>query len=93
MKELLEFLEEVENEESFLKFAKALVIDRQKHENKKMDNSGFSGDWANNRISDFFKSAIAWAEDANFGLSQDPKLAQNKWKQFATFLYCGKIYE
>ena len=93
MKKLNDLLAEVKDEKTFLKFTQALLKDRETQESKQSDNSGHSGDWANNTISDYLESALAWAEDSNFGLSQDPELAKNNWKQFATFLYCGKIYE
>ena len=93
MKELHELLDEVKDEKSFLYFAKALMKDREAHESKPVNEVGFSGDWANNDISGFLESAVAWAEDSDFGVSQDIELQSNKWKQFAVFLYCGKIYE
>ena len=93
MKELYEIIDEVKDEQSFLNFVKALMKDRAEYEGKPVDEVGFSGDWASNNISGFLESAIAWAEDSDFGGSQDPDLKSNKWKQFAVFLYCGKIYE
>jgi len=93
MKELHEILDEVKDEKSFLDFAKALMKDREVHEGKPIDEVGFAGDWANNDIAGFLESAIAWAEDSNFGITQDSDLKSNKWKQFAVFLCCGKIYE
>ena len=93
MKELHKILDRVEDQKSFLIFVKALIEDRKPHENKPADEAGFIDDWANNSISDFLESAVAWAEDSNFGISQEPELKKNKWKQFAVFLYCGKIYE
>lgn len=74
-------------------FAKALMEDRVPHEGKPTDEVGFTADWANNSISEFLESAVAWAEDSDFGTSQDPDLGKNHWKQFAVFLYCGKTYE
>ena len=93
MKELHEIIDEVKDEQSFLVFAKALMKDREAHEGKPVDEAEFAGDWANNDISGFLESAIAWAEDFEFGVRQDTELQLNKWKQFAVFLYCGKIYE
>ena len=93
MKELHQVLEEVKDEVSFLAFVKALITDREPHEGKATDEVGFVEDWANNDISGFLESAVAWAEDSGFGEKQRPELAKNRWKQFATFLYCGKIYE
>ena len=62
-------------------------------ENKPIDEVGFSDDWANNSISNFLESAMAWADSSGFGISQDSGLKINKWKQFWVFLHCGKIYE
>ena len=93
MKHVHEYLDEVKDEKSFLAFAKALIEDRLPCEGQKSDEVGFVGDWANNSIADFLESAVAWAEDSDFGVSLEKDLQQNKWKQFAIFLYCGKIYE
>ncbi len=93
MREPHEVLEEVKDETSFLLFVKSLIKDREVHEGAPIDEVGFAGDWANNSISDFLESAVAWAEDSDFGIRQDLELKSNKWKQFAVFLYCGKIYE
>lgn len=93
MQELDHALEAVKDEGSFLAFVKALVADRERHEGKTIDEVGFVEDWANNSISSFLESAVSWAEDSNFGVNQESELATNKWKQFAVFLYCGKIYE
>ena len=44
--------------------------------------------WVNTSLEDFLESAIAWAEDTNFG-----KIEGNPWQEFAVFLHCGKTYE
>ena len=93
MRDPLELLNEVQDEDSFLLFVKALIADRESHEGKPINEIGFKGDWANNSISDFLESCVAWAEGSDFGVHQDASLKRNKWKQFAVFLYCGKIYE
>lgn len=93
MKELHELLEEVTDKESFLIFSNALVKDREPHEGKTTDEVGFVDDWANNSIWGYLESAVAWAEDSNFGENQKKELKNNPWGQFAAFLYCGKIYE
>lgn len=93
MKDISELLDEVVDEKSFLVFASALIADRKRQEGKNSEESGFSGDWANNTITDFLEGAVSWAEDTDFGVSKDPDLEVNKWKTFAVFLYCGKIYE
>ena len=93
MREPHELLEEVKDEASFLLFVKSLITDRETHEGKPIDEVGFAGDWTNNSISGFLEAAVSWAEDSNFGVRQDSELKSNKWKQFAVFLYCGKVYE
>ncbi len=93
MREPHKLLDEVNDEKSFLLFVKSLISDREPHEGKPVDEVGFTDDWANNNISGFLEAAVAWAEDSEFGVSQDCELENNKWKQFAVFLYCGKIYE
>ena len=82
MSEPYKLLEEVKDEKSFLLFVKSLIKDRQSPD-----------DCENKTINDFLESSVAWAEDSNFGIKQDSELETNKWKQFAVFLYCGKIYE
>ena len=93
MQELYQALETVKDEGSFLAFVKALITDREQHEGKAIEELGFVADWANNNISGFLEAAVSWAEDLNFGVNQEPGLSANRWKQFAVFLYCGKIYE
>jgi hypothetical protein len=80
---LHELLDRVHDASSFLAFARALEADSRR--------AGAPG-WENGAISDFLKSAIRWAEDSRFGESRGLS-PENPWKQFATFLYCGKIYE
>lgn len=83
--DLYELAEQVEDSRSFLTFAQALMVDRQ-------TNAQSGEGWENVSIEAFLEAAIAWAHDSHFGVRQglDPG---NPWKQFAAFLYCGKIYE
>jgi len=90
---LHELLESVTDEQSFLMFVKALIADRTPHEGKPSDETGFTEDWANNTIAEYLESSVAWAEDSNFGRQLNKELENNKWKQFAAFLYGGKVYE
>jgi len=48
--------------------------------------------WENGSIEDFLAAASAWAVDSEFGSTQGLSSA-SPWRKFATFLYCGKIYE
>ncbi|MFM2475665.1 hypothetical protein [Celerinatantimonas sp. MCCC 1A17872] len=92
MKDISDVLDAVVDEQSFLLFVQSLIADCKQHENQSSDMSS-SGGWANNTICDFLEGALSWAEDSDFGVEQDEELATNKWRQFAVFLYCGKIYE
>lgn len=94
--ELEEYLDNVTDEKSFLEFAKALQTDKEDENRKEKENPanpyshGHNG-WENSSIDGFLESAVAWAEDSNFGESIEAKT--NLWKKFALFLYGGKIYE
>ena len=94
--ELESYLEKVVDEESFLEFAKALKADQEAEDLKEKVkpsapySSGQNG-WGNSTVSGFLESAIAWAEDGEFGNTIEPDA--NPWKKFALFLYGGKIYE
>jgi hypothetical protein len=89
--ELHELLEQVKDPESFLEFAKALLEDRiaDIREAQPDLSDRTARGWVNTSVENFLESAIAWAEDTKFGRSADA----NPWKDFATFLFCGKTYE
>lgn len=82
----------VSDEQSFLAFARALKADRESSDGASLTPDGFQGEWANNSISDFIESAVAWAEDSDFGSRPGPKPA-NTWTLFAAFLWAGRGYE
>jgi hypothetical protein len=95
--ELHEKVERVNDLESFLDFVGALAEDRRNEVEKERINPsnpygpGANG-WENTTIEDFLDAAARWAEATKMGetlgLPADPT-----WKNFAVFLYCGKIYE
>jgi hypothetical protein len=91
-----DYLDKVVDQESFLEFVRALMADREDEVRKERENPsnpysrGWNG-WENITIEGFLESAIAWAEDSNFGENIEP--IANHWKKFALFLYGGKIYE
>lgn len=93
---LMDLLDAVEDEASFLAFAKALQADKEDEDKKEKSNPsnpynhGWNG-WENSSIADYLESAITWAEDSEFGNRAEETL--NPWKKFARFLYGGKIYE
>lgn len=82
MTQLHEQLDKVTDEATFLAFVHALVVDRR----------GDAEHWENGSIEDFLEAASAWAENSAFGSKQGLSLT-SPWRKFATFLYCGKIYE
>ncbi|MEI1280610.1 hypothetical protein V6Z05_19925 [Leptospira venezuelensis] len=94
--ELHNLLETVHDEDSFLNFAKALLkeinedLEFEKRTPKNSFDSTHNG-WENITLGAYFDSAIAWADASDFGKSQG--ISDNLWNKFATFLYCGKIYE
>ena len=94
--ELDEYLDKVVDEKSFLDFVRALQADKEDENRKEKENPsnpyshGWNG-WENSTIDGFLESAVAWAEDSNFGEKLEPNA--NHWKRFALFLYGGKIYE
>ncbi len=94
--ELNKCLDNVTDQESFLVFTRALRADKEDENKKEKKNKstpyshGWNG-WENNTIVGFLESAIAWAEDSDFGNNIEP--TENHWKKFALFLYGGKIYE
>ena len=95
--ELHEVLESVSDENSFLAFVNELRKDRELSVagQKVMPSNPYGPTqrgWENITIESFLRAAHAWAEDTNFGATQDLGNA-SPWKKFAVFLYCGKIYE
>jgi len=95
--ELHEQLATVNDERSFLAFARALQLDRvaavaAESRVPSLPYGQDAGGWENVSIESFLESALAWAEASDFGASQG-LASTNLWKKFAVFLYCGKIYE
>ena len=94
--ELHEKLEEVIDRDSFLAFVKALIVDREAEVAIEKDypsspsGAGANG-WENGTIERYLEAAVRWAEDSRGQPLELPE--EPSWKAFATFLYCGKIYE
>lgn len=90
-------LDAVKDESSFLVFARELVADRERAvaAERARPSSPYGSDaggWENVRIETYLDAAIGWAEDTEFGKTQGLS-PSNPWKQFATFLLVGSIYE
>jgi hypothetical protein len=85
------------DQSSFLAFVRALVADREDEVAKERAKPsspygpGANG-WENGTIEAFLDAAASWAEASEFGKKQGLPEG-NPWRQFAIFLYCGKIYE
>lgn len=92
-----DLLDEVNDQESFLRFVRALIEDRLEDEAKEQLQpssswgSGANG-WKNGSVVAFLEAATRWAEDSDMGERQGLPPGPS-WKAFAVFLYCGKIYE
>jgi hypothetical protein len=92
-----EALENVTNSETLLAFVRLLAQDKEDETTKESISpsspygAGSNG-WQNRTIEAFLNASSNWAESTNFGLTQGIA-PNNPWKQFAVFLYCGKIYE
>ena len=95
--ELDKQLDRVVDRRSFLAFARALALDRAAATQTPGTGSASTygpdaGGWESASIESFLEAAVAWAEDSDFGANQGLAGA-SPWKQFAVFLYAGKIYE
>jgi len=92
MRDLGALLNQVVDRQSFLVFVKALAADRANEVVAERDSPsspwgpGANG-WENGTIESYLDAAVAWAVDSQ-RLPEEPS-----WRAFATFLYCGKIYE
>ncbi len=93
MSDITDKLDAVSDAASFLTFVTALLADRQQQEANNGTQANATSEWANNSIASFLEGALSWAEDTDFGTTQDDEIVNNPWQQFAVFLYCGKIYE
>lgn len=88
--ETIDYLEKVNNRESFILFVKELIKDREsarKIESNAPEKNNYSSvsDWENPNVENFLDGAVSWLEDSERN--------DISWKLMAEFLYCGKIYE
>ncbi len=90
--EVLEYLSNVKDDNSFIEFVKALVEDRRKAEVMEKENAelyiyeGALG-WKNCDIVNYLDGAVSWFEE-----SGDDSTVTH-WQKFAEFLYSGKVHE
>ena len=89
---LIQKLDAVCDEESFVAFVIALAADREEEAAKEKSHQPSIYPWQNGTIEAFLDCAAAWAEASKRGLPYYEK-PQNPWKRCADILYAGKIYE
>lgn len=92
---LTDVLDRVNDQASFIEFVRLLKQNRiQAAQQEASAPANFSSEgasgWANVTIEGFLEGAVACLEDhGDDGMfSKEPS-----WRNFAEFLYCGKIYE
>ncbi len=95
--DLNDCLDEVVDEDSFIRFVQALAADRAAAaEEDRLNPPEMFGrcarGWENTKLEDFFEAAIAWARATRDG-SNDYTVPENPWKRCAEILYMGKGYE
>ncbi len=83
----------VTDEASFLAFVQELADDRKLAAHIDDGPFGAPRSWQNHTIETFLEAALSWAQDSDFGRSQDLPENASVWRRVAVFLYCGKIYE
>ncbi len=94
---LIEKLENVVDQSTFLEFVRALIEDWNRNEaeiERKRNANLFSpsfddSEWESGTIGRYLEAALAWFEDKN----QKRPIKNLTWRIFAEFLYAGKIYE
>lgn len=94
-KPLVECLDGVEDEASFLVFVQALQADFATSQLSQVPASPYGpapGGWENTAVGDFLEAGLAWAASTGFGRTQGQRTA-NPWQRCARLLYCGKVYE
>ena len=94
---LHQLLDRVQDRASFFDFVRQLVLDRKQAAELEAANPSSAygpdaGGWENSTIESYLDAALGWAEDTDMGTTQGLSSAPS-WREFATFLYLGKIYE
>ena len=92
-----ELLDAVHDRESFFAFLNAFIDDRERaeqleHEQPERWQWGGAGNWQNSSISAFLGAASCYFHNHTYP-NQDAPSAAPTWRDFASFLYFGKIYE
>lgn len=87
---LTDYLENVQDKQTFIEFVNALIEERSRAERIEQQGiekykSGTALGWHNTNLESFLQSALVWLVDSD----KD----EVSWKLMAEFLYSGKIYE
>lgn len=94
-----ELLDAVSDRDTFLAFLAALIVDREHAEdiersNPKFHQWGGAGNWQNSSISAFLGAGSCYFQHPDYPHRDSPSHASPlSWRDFAEFLYFGKIYE
>ena len=95
---ILTLVEQVCDEESFLRFVSALRTDWEDERAKEAVHPsspygpGANG-WESGSIGAFLEAACAWADDTKKGTPFGYTPPANVWRRCAQILYAGKFYE
>ena len=93
MSKLLDKARNVRDRESFFDFVQALIEDRieKAKDEARYPYGGQPDGWENSKIETYLDAALRWGQDSvghEHGMSTEAS-----WRDFARFLYGGKIYE
>ena len=94
--ELDQLFETVHDRDSFLAFVAALAADRRTEVKEEKEHPsppygpGCRG-WENGSIETFLEACVSCADD--WGNRPEGLPTEPSWKDFARFLYSGKVYE
>ena len=92
-----ELLTAVHDPKSFFAFLDAFIGDRERAEQMEREQPehwqwGAAGGWQNRSISAFLGAGSCYFANPKYP-NRDMPLAAPTWRDFAEFLYFGKIYE
>lgn len=94
--------DKVVDEESFLRFLRALAVDREnavklEKEHPSSPYGPDAGGWENPTIETFLMAMVQWAEDSHFGRRMALRELElpdiSPWKRVAQAMMAGKVYE
>lgn len=92
-----DLLDAVRDRDSFRFFVESLIADREKAERMERDSPAYwkwggANNWQNNSIAAFLSAGTAYFDHHDCPHRESNSVAPT-WRDFAEFLYFGKIYE